>query len=289
MTKFSSLKNAIPRKTKKERSQPKWRREMGYGTLEKHKDYKVRSRKAHQIEEQRKLLNEQIKNKNNEEYYIDMAHSHKTDTGTTIVEKIPTLKKKKEALNNLKKTKREQRIHVQQNAEKNLNLLKMKLQIINNNITKLRKSLGFLELASKTDKKVKHKIFVKSEEELEQFDPVEHFDTDPLLITQTHNRIKRKTLAEMPIQSYAPNSGADAYSTSTTDNATLEAYRKLEKLLSKKETIENTINDVEVALQLTVSKDQIDTIERDKESTRKNLKGDYSDVKTIKFKKERKR
>ncbi|EFC45750.1 U3 small nucleolar RNA-associated protein 11 [Naegleria gruberi] len=289
MTKFSSLKNAIPRKTKKERSQPKWRRDLGYGTLEKHKDYKVRSRKAHQIEEQKKLLHEQIKNKNEDEYFIDMAHATKTDTGTTVIEKIPTMKKKKEALNNLKKTKKEQRLFVQQNAEKNLNLLRMKLQIINNNIEKLRRGLGFLEVASKSDKKIKHKVFLKSKEELETFDPVEYFDTDPLLLNQTHNRVKRKTLAEQSVQAYAPNAGIDAYTTPATDNATLAEYKKLEKLISKREVIEKTINDIEVALQLTLSSDKVEKIERDKSTERKNLKGDYSDVKTVQFKKERKR
>jgi len=289
MTKFSSLKNAIPRKAKKERSQPKWRKEAGYGLLEKKKDYKVRSRKQHQIEEKKKLLNEQIKNKNSEEYYIDMAHSKKTETGTTIVEKIPTLKKKKEALNNLVKSKKEQRDFVKQNSEKNLNLLRMKLQIVNNSIEKLRKGLGFLELTSKPTEKVKHRVFLKSEQDLQRFDPVEFFDTDPLLLTQTHNRVKRRTLAEMPIHGYASNSGIDAYTSNSTDNATLEEYRKLEKLIAKKETLEKTIGDVETALQLTLSSDRIETIERDTESKRRNLAGDYSDVKTIKFKKERKR
>ncbi|KAI9185985.1 hypothetical protein LWI28_012732 [Acer negundo] len=67
---MSSLRNAIPRKAHKERSQPQSRKKFGH--LEKHKDYVVRAKAFHQKEEALQKLKEKAAFRNPDEFYFKM-------------------------------------------------------------------------------------------------------------------------------------------------------------------------------------------------------------------------
>ncbi|KAL6530523.1 U3 small nucleolar RNA-associated protein 11 [Orobanche minor] len=67
---MSSLRNAVPRKAHKERSQPHSRKR--FGLLEKHKDYVERARAYHQKEQTIQKLKEKVAFRNPDEFYFKM-------------------------------------------------------------------------------------------------------------------------------------------------------------------------------------------------------------------------
>ena len=67
---MSSLRNAVKRRTHKERSQPAERRK--FGLLEKKKDYVLRARDFHKKEEALKVLRKKAANRNPDEFYFAM-------------------------------------------------------------------------------------------------------------------------------------------------------------------------------------------------------------------------
>ncbi|KAG6550824.1 hypothetical protein Mapa_007620 [Marchantia paleacea] len=70
---MSSLRNAVKRKTHKERSQPSTRSK--YGLLEKHKDYVLRAKDFHKKETEIKILKEKASFRNPDEFYFKMINS----------------------------------------------------------------------------------------------------------------------------------------------------------------------------------------------------------------------
>ncbi|XAR69834.1 hypothetical protein NMG60_11001562 [Bertholletia excelsa] len=74
---MSSLRNAIYRRTHKERSQPHARRK--FGLLEKHKDYVVRAKAYHKKEEALQKLKEKAAFRNPDEFYFKMIKTKTVD------------------------------------------------------------------------------------------------------------------------------------------------------------------------------------------------------------------
>lgn len=70
---MSSLRNALPRRAHKERSQPEARKK--FGLLEKHKDYIVRAKAFHKKEDALKKLSEKAAFRNPEEFYFKMVNT----------------------------------------------------------------------------------------------------------------------------------------------------------------------------------------------------------------------
>ncbi|KAL2634806.1 hypothetical protein R1flu_006285 [Riccia fluitans] len=70
---MSSLRNAVKRKTHKERAQPSYRAK--YGILEKHKDYVLRAKDFHKKEKEIKILQEKASFRNPDEFYFKMINS----------------------------------------------------------------------------------------------------------------------------------------------------------------------------------------------------------------------
>ncbi|KAH8049402.1 hypothetical protein JL722_11933 [Aureococcus anophagefferens] len=66
---MSSLRNAVKRKTHKERSQPAARKHLGL--LEKHSDYKLRADNYHKKQERIKTLSRKASERNEDEFYRD--------------------------------------------------------------------------------------------------------------------------------------------------------------------------------------------------------------------------
>nr|KYP47910.1 putative U3 small nucleolar RNA-associated protein 11 [Cajanus cajan] len=80
---MSSLRNAIPRRAHKERSQPSSRKK--FGLLEKHKDYVQRAKAFHKKEDTLRKLREKAANRNQDEFYFKMVRT-KTVDGVHIPE-----------------------------------------------------------------------------------------------------------------------------------------------------------------------------------------------------------
>ncbi|OWM73126.1 probable U3 small nucleolar RNA-associated protein 11 [Punica granatum] len=74
---MSSLRNAIPRRAHKERSQPQARKK--FGLLEKHKDYVVRAKAFHKKEETLRKLWEKAAFRNPDEFYFKMSKTRTVD------------------------------------------------------------------------------------------------------------------------------------------------------------------------------------------------------------------
>ena len=74
---MSSLRNAVKRRTHKERSQPAERRK--FGLLEKKKDYILRARDFHKKEEALKVLRKKAANRNPDEFYFAMQKQRTND------------------------------------------------------------------------------------------------------------------------------------------------------------------------------------------------------------------
>ncbi|KAK7319364.1 hypothetical protein RJT34_04084 [Clitoria ternatea] len=70
---MSSLRNAIPRRAHKERSQPSSRKK--FGLLEKHKDYVQRAKAFHKKEDTLRRLREKASNRNPDEFYFKMVRT----------------------------------------------------------------------------------------------------------------------------------------------------------------------------------------------------------------------
>lgn len=290
-----SLKKLLPQKTHKERQQLSSRRHLG--PLEKHKDYLVRARKTHQRQAQQKLLREQAKQKNPDEYSHEMTRAHRTKDGTTIVEKVPEHKKGLV-------TDRMKRAHVTKTASKNLNLLRYKHSILVSKIEKLKQSLHFIDLSNEKsigeknddnfgdsgEKKqkmaAKHTIFVKNRQELETFDPQEYFDTDASLVSQAYNRVKRSDLLKSSINNQQQHTSARSEEVS---QATMKQYRELERLIEKERVLRKAMNDLEMAKSITVDGAMVEAYERDDSVNNANFNTKLKNVVAVRFKQERKR
>ena len=75
-----SLRNVVKRKTHKERSQPKARK--NFGLLEKKKDYKLRAQDYHKKEDRLKKLRLQASLRNPDEFYFKMVKATTTVSTT---------------------------------------------------------------------------------------------------------------------------------------------------------------------------------------------------------------
>ncbi|GBG28505.1 U3 small nucleolar RNA-associated protein 11 [Hondaea fermentalgiana] len=121
---MSSLRNAVKRKTHKERSQLSHRKHLGL--LEKKKDYKLRADDFHRKERRLRALHQRADFRNPEEFYFKMVNT-KTKDGIHVVEKE----------------------HVDEEVKKlirsqNIGYLRMRDEIETSKIRKLRERLHFL-------------------------------------------------------------------------------------------------------------------------------------------------
>lgn len=260
--------------------------------MEKHKDYVVRAAKHHQVEAQKKLIQDQIANKNDDEYHIDMAHARKNKLkGVTVVETLPMPKLLPHEADDVQladtrimqartKTSRQQVQFVKKNAQSNLNLLRTKLNIETKKIAKLQKELSFVGAATSMQN-AKHTVFVQDEQKMEQFNPSKFFNTDPSLAGNVHNRPRKQTLANVkPVQ--------QDINSSSMVSQTIKMYDDLEKHMQRAQALRNTIRDVELALTLSTERSNIDKVLREEGASNANFAKQYQDVVGVKLKQVRK-
>eukprot|EP00638_Chattonella_subsalsa_P003997 CAMPEP_0117746524 /NCGR_PEP_ID=MMETSP0947-20121206/7993_1 /TAXON_ID=44440 /ORGANISM="Chattonella subsalsa, Strain CCMP2191" /LENGTH=246 /DNA_ID=CAMNT_0005563855 /DNA_START=138 /DNA_END=875 /DNA_ORIENTATION=- len=170
----ASWKNAVKRKTHKERSQPAERAKK-YGLLEKKKDYLLRARDYHKKEDKIMHLRRKAAMRNPDEFYFGMNDS-KTKGGihalaATNSEALPVDMVK------LLKTQ-------------DVAYLTMKKAIDDKKAARLKSTLhGLVE-----EPLNKHTIFLDSNKDASQFDPVKHFNTVPELGFRAYNRPRKETL-----------------------------------------------------------------------------------------------
>ena len=63
---------------------------------------------------------------------------------------------------------------------------------------RLKNNLHCVSALAAAPKQNSHTLFVDSDEDLDEFDPSEHFGTVPELVDRTHNRLRREQLGAQP-------------------------------------------------------------------------------------------
>jgi hypothetical protein len=204
-------------------------------------------------------MREKVKNKNPEEYYMEMKNAKKTSKGIVAIDKIT------------KDTSKMEKKMLESTSRNNLNLLNMKRTIELKSIERLKKQLHFIG----QDKKSKHKIFVKSEKDLEKFQADDYFDTHPSLGSSD---LKLKT--------------NDLFNVNLEDNSdydTLKLYKKLEKHIQNEKILTDAINDLEMNTSLILKDKGIEKLHKDESKVNPNLKEKFKNVVAIQYKNERKK
>lgn len=169
-----ALKDALKRRSHKERSQPGSRRK--YGLLEKKKDYILRARDFHKKESAIKVLRRKAEEKNPDEFYFAMEKA-RTRNG---IHEAPTAEANAYTQDELRLMKTQ-----------DVGYLTVKSQTEKKKMERLKQNLHGLS----KDAQNTHTVFVDSESELESFDPSKHFDTPADLLDRTFNRPRTNQLA----------------------------------------------------------------------------------------------
>jgi hypothetical protein len=198
---MASLRNAMKRRTHKERHQPA-KRAKRFGLLEKKRDYVVRARDYRRKQGRLRLLKAKAEARNPDEFYFGMVHTRTKqgvfDAGTQA------------ALDAGRITS----AHMKLMRSQDVSYVRMKAGVERKKIERLSAGLHFLperaeeeedgdegeegeeggyfdeeaSSSSSSRAKPKHTIFVDSKEECDDFDAAEYFDTLPEYVGRTFNR-----------------------------------------------------------------------------------------------------
>ncbi|EIE25270.1 small-subunit processome, partial [Coccomyxa subellipsoidea C-169] len=171
---MSSLRNAIKRKTHKERPQPQSRSK--FGLLERKKDYKARADDFHRKEKALLNLRRKAEERNPDEFYFAMEHT-RTKGGVHLKSSTQANKYSQEQLQLMK--------------GQDIGYLELKRQSEAKKAERLRNSLHFIGAPVRNS----HTLFV-DEEEAASFSPQDCFDTPAELLGRTYNRPRRSQLNE---------------------------------------------------------------------------------------------
>jgi len=163
----SALRNAVKRKTHKERAQLGERKR--FGLLEKKKDYVKRARDYHKKEDAIKALKRKAAYRNPDEFYFAMENT-KTKDGVHETRSTTQNKYTEEELKVMK--------------TQDVKYVQLKAGIEAKRVEKMKKNLHGIGVEAKR----KHTVFVDTEDEAKSFDAAKHFDTAPELVKRTFNR-----------------------------------------------------------------------------------------------------
>lgn len=171
----SSIRNAVKRKTHKERAQPSNRQR--FGLLEKKKDYVLRARDHNLKKKRLAALQEKAAFRNPDEFYFKMQsmgtnEGVHTRTGGASLDMETAL---------LLKTQDQ-------------NYISMKKRVDENKIQKLEASLHAISAAEAAPQVNKHTIFFDSDDDMGDFEASKHFDTHPGLVGRAVNRPRMEQL-----------------------------------------------------------------------------------------------
>lgn len=186
---MSSLRNAVKRKTHKERAQPSHRAK--FGLLEKHKDYVLRARDFNKKKKRIQALQEKAAFRNQDEFYFKME---KTATKNGIFTKIAGESMDAETLKLLK--------------TQDYNYIALKKKTEDTKIDKMMNNLHSIAALQNAPKLNKHTLFVDSDEELETFQPPQYL-AEPPADSRTHveapefskvvQKVRERDVIHMPL------------------------------------------------------------------------------------------
>lgn len=163
------MRNAVKRVTHKERAQPSSRKK--FGLLEKHKDYVERAKDYKNKQTHLNRLRKKALDRNPDEFYFKMNTSQ-VRNGIHRIDNNKNGKLDNSVISTLK--------------TQDLGYITVKKCADDSKIRRLKENLHLIG-----EQKVKsHKVFVSSEEEVEDFDTAEYFNTAPELVNRTFNRPK---------------------------------------------------------------------------------------------------
>ncbi|DBA96634.1 TPA: hypothetical protein ACH3X1_015492 [Trebouxia sp. C0004] len=174
----SALKNAVKRKTHKERSQPSDRRK--FGLLEKKKDYLQRARDFHKKENEIQNLRRKAEQRNPDEFYFAMERK-RTKGGVTSGSVTEANKYSQQELRFMK--------------SQDASYLALKAQTEMKKVDRLRSQLQFIGAAAPQQ----HVVFVDDQAAVQSFSAEQHFDTPNELLTRSFNRPRIAQLQEPDI------------------------------------------------------------------------------------------
>lgn len=173
MSGASTMRNAVKRIAHKERAQPESRKRLGL--LEKHKDYVERAQDYKKKKKVLTTLRKKADERNPDEFYYHMYNSK--------------IKDGKHAEINSKDLTPEV-LHLLQSQD--LGYLVHRKAIDDEKIRKLKEQIHLIGDALPRS----HKIFVDEADDLEKFDPAEHFDTRPELLDRAYNIPRKHQIEE---------------------------------------------------------------------------------------------
>ena len=210
-TMSSSLRNAVKRKTHKERSQLSHRKKLGL--LEKKSDYVERARDYHKKEDAIKKLQEKAALRNPDEFHFAMQSS-KTKDGVHVVETAEANKYTQDQLQLMR--------------TQDVGYVNLKAQAEARKIEKMKANLH--QIRSK--KQNKHTVFVDDEDELKSFNPSEHFDTPETMLRRSYNRPRSEQVEANRALSSREKLDARLQA-KTAKRKKLAAYRELKQRLQR--------------------------------------------------------
>lgn len=191
------MRNAIPRRPHKERSQPLARGR--HGLLEKHKDYSLRA-KDHNLKKARlRLLRQKAVERNPDEFHFGMMSSTTRNGGIKVADRgnkalsdgVVKLLKTQDAgyLRTMASKSRKERERLEQE------IMLCEKAGANGKVTELKALKD-----EKGSRKAKHTVFVEDEAAQNEFDAEEWFGTDEKGVGRAYNRPRKIEVAQdLPI------------------------------------------------------------------------------------------
>mmetsp|Transcript_5817 Transcript_5817/g.10164 ORF Transcript_5817/g.10164 Transcript_5817/m.10164 type:complete len:248 (-) Transcript_5817:2108-2851(-) len=215
---MSSLRNAVKRKTHKERGQLSSRRRLGL--LEKKKDYKLRANDFHAKEKRLRALRNRAAFRNPDEFYFKMVNS-KTKDGVHVIDREQV----DEDVVKLVRTQNHTYVQLHNDIEAS-------------KIKKLQNNLHFIDAAAGQNR---HTIFVDDEDEAESFDKVDYFETTDDFADRAFNRPTKKQLGRDNLLV-----AGKATDVKKALKSSEHAYEELEARLDRQDKLKNAMEHMEL-------------------------------------------
>ena len=268
---MASLRNAVKRKTHKERSQPASRKK--FGLLEKKSDYKLRARDYRRKQGRLRLLKKKAEYRNPDEFYFSMVNS-KTNDGIHKLNDRDNLATVETDVKQLMRTQDAAYVQTKLNQE-------------TRKIEKLNKTLHFLNSGRSSSNK--HTIFFDKDEDIEKFSASEYFDTVEELKNRTYNRPRKATLSKTTVRGGTVKSIIES---NAEEEDPVLLKRQMKKLKKKRKRAYNELNariEREEKLQATVNHLELRKQLHAGGRRRKVKEGDGNQPAVYRWKRERKR
>ncbi|CAL5222541.1 g4918 [Coccomyxa viridis] len=218
---MSSLRNAVKRKTHKERSTPIERRKLGL--LERKKDYKARADDFHRKEKALEALQRKAEERNPDEFYFGMEHA-RTRGGVHVKSATQANKYSQEQLQLMK--------------GQDIKYVALKSQSEAKKVERLRRSLHFIGAPQQS----RHTVFLDGED-APSFSPQRHFDTPAELLSRAYNRPRNEQLSSAALVS---SSAASLPNSKKLDRKRASTYKELLQREERHSKLGSTVAQMEL-------------------------------------------